>query len=743
MSTKLYGMVTEILPNCQAYVNIFYRETDLIKIEALSAQIAVLDTQLNNLNTTIDNLKSDINIVKNEIEVLSSNLTSAVNNEDEESIIDIGEYTEQLTNKQNELQTIFNSLQEKIKIYIYTFTIKNNKQLELNKLLDEKAFKERDIKCYYSIFEFIKAGDIVEVITVVRTTEEKYEEVYNIRKVNQVDTSVKIAEKTTAMTPAQTFLNYAMMAGKERFFPRFRYGKITKINEDNTVDVEVEELLIGHQKIDANEYTELYNIPLTNYFQAIFGVVDEETLKVGDDVIIEFLDCTWEGAKRIIGYKYEPRAPKLPNYFIILPYFTFKSFASIMLDKRHAGDMFVMARFEQYSTTLGYVGHSGIYKDIYDYFYTTDVYGKSIRFNVRHWAGVQFGGITSIYGIMHDVIQQNNQNIFSINMNSFIVEDNYSRNVLIADYLKRWNILSNDTQTVSSDARLITECNRSTGKTGFFSITSEIDKVQMGYSTSTKTDVAYSVTGNIADVILQMDKNKFLVVFLPFAIKQYAKADSAPDAVYFTTTGNINVNATKMFYYDNKLVHKYSFNDNIVINDSGYQRDYGAYLTIHGNSIWFPEEYYESLGTTEKIFVSGWYDPEDRFIWSYQSASRIRGWINFSITPTIDDFVKLFSAFKYTEPNTTYESMRELFKTASMTLPYIDLNKLHIYSECIINGNSSCDTTARFFVTSDTIPTTYNYVTESSGLSGTLKLESYTWFSSGFDANVIENYFTT
>lgn len=101
-------------------------------------------------------------------------------------------------------------------------------------------------------------------------------------------------------TPAQSFYNYAMLPGWQKWAPTYRVGKIKDLDGDNCTVI-LDSARSAAQALDINQATELTEVPIR--YMNCHGVAFE----VGDRVLVRFEDQDWADPK-VIGFEDHPRA---------------------------------------------------------------------------------------------------------------------------------------------------------------------------------------------------------------------------------------------------------------------------------------------------------------------------------------------------------------------------------------------------------------------------------------------------
>lgn len=92
-----------------------------------------------------------------------------------------------------------------------------------------------------------------------------------------------ILQPLQSATPASAFYDYAMLPGVVKWFPRFRLGEITNIDESTGLaDIALDPLRLTHQNIDVNQTDVLTAVPIV-YMECNCSVFE-----VGDRVVVAF-----------------------------------------------------------------------------------------------------------------------------------------------------------------------------------------------------------------------------------------------------------------------------------------------------------------------------------------------------------------------------------------------------------------------------------------------------------------------
>lgn len=102
-------------------------------------------------------------------------------------------------------------------------------------------------------------------------------------------------------TPAGVFFNLAMLPAWQKWWPTYRFGTLTSVDEDNDIcNVLLEEAVSSAQNLSINQTETLSSVPI------VYMDGNADPFAVGDDVVIEFVDQDWT-QPRVIGFKDHPR----------------------------------------------------------------------------------------------------------------------------------------------------------------------------------------------------------------------------------------------------------------------------------------------------------------------------------------------------------------------------------------------------------------------------------------------------
>jgi hypothetical protein len=110
-----------------------------------------------------------------------------------------------------------------------------------------------------------------------------------------------IALSREAMSPEQVYFNAAVLPGYQKWYPTYRFGRISAINYGaNTATVAVLPALSSADDLPLNVENELLNVPI-EYLNCNAAAFD-----VDDDVVIQFQGYSWDDPK-VIGFKSNPK----------------------------------------------------------------------------------------------------------------------------------------------------------------------------------------------------------------------------------------------------------------------------------------------------------------------------------------------------------------------------------------------------------------------------------------------------
>lgn len=104
------------------------------------------------------------------------------------------------------------------------------------------------------------------------------------------------------MSPAQAFLNAAILPGWQKFRPTYRWGTITAIDYDtDRCNVNLAPAVSSAQSLPVNQSSTLTGVPIT------YMTCNARVFEVGDRVVVQFEGQNW-GSPRVIGFLDNPRA---------------------------------------------------------------------------------------------------------------------------------------------------------------------------------------------------------------------------------------------------------------------------------------------------------------------------------------------------------------------------------------------------------------------------------------------------
>lgn len=104
------------------------------------------------------------------------------------------------------------------------------------------------------------------------------------------------------MSPAQAFLNAAILPGVQKFRPTYRWGTITAINySTDRCSVSLAPAVSSAQGLGVNLVSSLTNVPV------VYSTCNAGAFNVGDRVVVEFVGQSWT-SPRVIGFLDNPKA---------------------------------------------------------------------------------------------------------------------------------------------------------------------------------------------------------------------------------------------------------------------------------------------------------------------------------------------------------------------------------------------------------------------------------------------------
>jgi len=102
------------------------------------------------------------------------------------------------------------------------------------------------------------------------------------------------------MTPAQTYYNYAMQPGWQKWKPMYRVAEVDSVDSDNnTADIALDREWTIIEK-NANHKVWLYDVPI-DYMDC-----GPSLFKHGDRVVVKFEDQSWDNPK-VVGFVEKPK----------------------------------------------------------------------------------------------------------------------------------------------------------------------------------------------------------------------------------------------------------------------------------------------------------------------------------------------------------------------------------------------------------------------------------------------------
>jgi hypothetical protein len=103
------------------------------------------------------------------------------------------------------------------------------------------------------------------------------------------------------MSPAQAFLNAAILPGVQKFRPTYRWGTITAISyATNRCSVSLAPAVSSAQGLGVNLVSSLTNVPV------VYSTCNAGAFLVGDRVVVEFQGQSWS-APKVIGFLDNPK----------------------------------------------------------------------------------------------------------------------------------------------------------------------------------------------------------------------------------------------------------------------------------------------------------------------------------------------------------------------------------------------------------------------------------------------------
>jgi hypothetical protein len=103
------------------------------------------------------------------------------------------------------------------------------------------------------------------------------------------------------MSPAQAYLNAAILPGWQKFKPTYRWGTITAISySGNTCNVSLFDSRSSAQRLRVNQASTLSDVPI------VYGTCNALAFEVGDRVVVQFLGQNWN-TPRVVGFVDNPK----------------------------------------------------------------------------------------------------------------------------------------------------------------------------------------------------------------------------------------------------------------------------------------------------------------------------------------------------------------------------------------------------------------------------------------------------
>ena len=107
------------------------------------------------------------------------------------------------------------------------------------------------------------------------------------------------------MSPAQAFLNAAILPGWQRWKPTYRWGTCTALDEDaDTMSVALASQPSSAQGLGINQVSTLTGVPV------VYMSCNAKAFEVGDRVIVQFINRDWQ-QPRVIGFLDNPKPCEL------------------------------------------------------------------------------------------------------------------------------------------------------------------------------------------------------------------------------------------------------------------------------------------------------------------------------------------------------------------------------------------------------------------------------------------------
>ena len=122
---------------------------------------------------------------------------------------------------------------------------------------------------------------------------------YNSNAVYDEDRDGQV-QNPWANHPMGALLDWMILPGVQKWIPFYRYGSITKIYDNDTCDITLENIESRAQDKNINQTSTLSGVPI-DYMDCS----GSDPFEVGHDVLINFIDNDWEDPV-IVGYKANP-----------------------------------------------------------------------------------------------------------------------------------------------------------------------------------------------------------------------------------------------------------------------------------------------------------------------------------------------------------------------------------------------------------------------------------------------------
>lgn len=114
-----------------------------------------------------------------------------------------------------------------------------------------------------------------------------------------------VMTSTLIMSPAQNFVNRALLPGWQRHMPTYRWGTIATLDKDaDTCTVELAGATSSQQNLNINAVSVLTNVPV------VYMRCNAKAFEEGDEVVVQFESQSWD-KPRVIGFLSNPKECKL------------------------------------------------------------------------------------------------------------------------------------------------------------------------------------------------------------------------------------------------------------------------------------------------------------------------------------------------------------------------------------------------------------------------------------------------